>query len=58
MTKQVRIGLSHYELVELTEILSNKLEYCPELIPLYQKLCKQQMKLVKDVTLQKGEVFQ
>ena len=57
MNKEVSITLTQYELVELSEIVSNRLECCPELIPLYKKLCKQQLKLVKDVVLQKGEVF-
>tara|TARA_Y100001970_G_scaffold288533_1_gene416118 strand:- start:4704 stop:4892 length:189 start_codon:yes stop_codon:yes gene_type:complete len=37
-----RVSLTEYELVELLELLSNRIQYQEDLIPLYQKLLNKQ----------------
>ena len=41
----MRLDITEFELVELIEILSNRIQYNPELIPLYEKLLKKQPKV-------------
>ena len=41
----MRLDINEFELVELIEILSNRIQYNPELIPLYEKLLKKQPKV-------------
>ena len=41
----MRIDINEFELVELIEMLSNRIQYDSELIPLYEKLLKKQPKV-------------
>ena len=41
----MRLDITEFELVELLEMLSNRIQYDPDLIPLYEKLLKKQPKI-------------
>ena len=41
----MRLDITEFELVELLEMLSNRIQYDPDLIPLYEKLLKKQPKV-------------
>ena len=41
----MRLDITEFELVELIEMLSNRIQYNPDLIPLYEKLLKKQPKV-------------
>ena len=41
----MRLDITEFELVELIEMLSNRIQYDPKLIPLYEKLLKKQPKV-------------
>ena len=41
----MRLDITEFELVELIEMLSNRIQYDPDLIPLYEKLLKKQPKV-------------